>query len=104
MAADEKSVRILVDSFERDEEARKACIEHHSNNCSVCGFRYDNMFNEEYLQVHYVAPLQKIQEISSLNPVADLRPICAYCHEVIHSYEPVPSIEEFRALTTNKAS
>lgn len=100
----EEDIRILVNSFERNAAAREACIEYHGNSCSVCGFRYDSIFNEEYIQVHYIGPLQTIQKNYTLDPVSNLRPICAYCHEVIHSYEPVLSIEELKALKSNKAS
>jgi 5-methylcytosine-specific restriction protein A len=90
--------------YEQDETARKVCIEYHGNSCSVCGFRYDNIFNEEYLEVHYIEPLQTTDTNRTLDPVHDLRPICAYCHEVIHSYEPILTIEELKALMSNKAS
>jgi 5-methylcytosine-specific restriction protein A len=103
-ACNEAAIRAMVYSFEQNDEARKVCIEYHGNSCSVCGFRYDNIFNEEYLQTHFIAPLQNILQNRSLDPVSDLRPICAYCHGKIHSYEPVPSIEELKVLMNNKVS
>jgi predicted HNH restriction endonuclease len=100
----EEDIRSLVKSFEQNDAARKACIEYHGNSCSVCGFRYDNIFNEEYLQTHFVAPLQNVLKSRTLDPISDLRPICAYCHEKIHSYEPNLSIEELKVLMSNCAS
>lgn len=99
-----EDIRNMVMHFEQDVEAGSACIQYHGNSCAVCGFRYDNLFAEEYLQVHYIAPLETLNPNHILDPVTELRPICAYCHELLHTCEPPLSIEELKILTSNQAS
>jgi 5-methylcytosine-specific restriction protein A len=36
--------RIEVNRYERDREARKACIRHHLTACTVCGFDFNKRY------------------------------------------------------------
>ena len=92
---------VQVNAFERNPRARSACIAHHGIACVVCGFSFGAAYGdvaEKYIQVHHLRPLAGIGEEYRVNPVKDLRPVCANCHCVIHLRTPPYTVEEMRQL------
>ena len=93
--------RIVVNRYERDLRARKACISRHGTICSVCGFDFAKIYGEAmagFTHVHHLKPLATVGEGYQIDPVCDLRPVCPNCHAVIHRREPPYSIEEVQQL------
>ncbi len=39
--------RVLVNAYERDENARRKCIEHYGPACCICGFDFGDVYGEE---------------------------------------------------------
>lgn len=94
-------VQIRVNQYERDQKARERCIEHHGPQCSVCGFDFARSYGltlSGFIHVHHLTPLASVGVRYRVDPVADLRPICANCHAVVHRREPPYTIEEVRAM------
>lgn len=92
---------VLVNRFERDHLARKECISHYGERCSVCGMSFNERYGETmkgFIHVHHLIPLSNIGATYQVDPIIDLRPVCPNCHAVIHSVEPPMSIELARAL------
>lgn len=84
--------KVTVNNYERDQLARKACIEHYSKNgricCQICGFDFGNFYGEDYaniIEVHHIKPLAEIGKSYKVNPKKDLIPVCPNCHTVLHS-------------------
>jgi 5-methylcytosine-specific restriction protein A len=78
---------ITVNAYERDRVARALCIEHYGLSCVVCGFNFEEeygMVAAGYIHVHHLVPLSQIGKKYRVDPVEDLRPVCANCHAVIH--------------------
>ena len=93
--------RVLVNAYERNAEARRLCIEHYGDRCCVCGFDFAKVYGEVaagYIHVHHVKPLSEIGQQYTVDPIADLRPVCPNCHAVLHRRVPAYDIEEVRAL------
>lgn len=92
---------ITVNAYERNPQARAACISHYGATCSVCGFNFAAVYGAlaaGFIHVHHIRPLSEIGEAYEVNPVMDLRPVCPNCHSVIHMGNSCRSIEEVRAL------
>lgn len=92
--------QILVNRYERDRNARIACLTHHGCSCSVCGLSMESRYGEiarEFIHVHHIVPLSKIGARYEVNPITDLKPVCPNCHAIIHRRNPPLTIDEARA-------
>lgn len=88
---------ITVNYYERNPEARAACIAHYGCKCIVCGFDFEQVYGEigkAFIHVHHVVPLSETKTAYKVNPINDLRPVCANCHAIIHRSTPALSIAE----------
>lgn len=108
LPADQKYVegasqQVLVNAFERSAAARSRCIAHHGTVCVACGFDFGRVYGaiaNGYIHVHHLNPLSEINKEYAVDPVADLRPVCANCHSMIHLGGELRSIEEIRRMVT----
>jgi 5-methylcytosine-specific restriction protein A len=50
--------------------------------------------------VHHLTPISTKGEAQVVDPIADLRPVCADCHLIIHRRVPPFTIEEVREMLT----
>ena len=92
---------VTVNAYERSPAARAACIAHHGSSCSVCGMNFEQTYGtagKGLIHVHHLKALASVGTKYQVDPVADLRPVCANCHTMIHRREPIYSIEEVRAM------
>ena len=92
---------VQVSAFERNPIARQKCIAHYGTSCSVCGFNFGAAYGsaaENYIHAHHLKPLASIGEEYAIDPIKDLRPVCANCHAVIHMRQPPYSIEEVKDM------
>jgi 5-methylcytosine-specific restriction protein A len=92
---------VVVNRYERDPQARDACIARHGCVCAVCDFDFGEKYGElgkGYIHVHHIVPLSQISQSYRVNPVTDLRPVCPNCHAMLHRREPVLTIEQLRGI------
>ena len=95
---------VVSTKYERNTEARNACLAHYGLNCCVCNFSFAKTYGDaapRYIHVHHLKPIATIGESYEINPIKDLRPVCANCHAVIHLRQPPHSIEEMQAIFRN---
>ena len=93
--------QVTVNAYERDPRARRQCVAHYGTSCVICGFSFGAVYGEiakDFIHVHHVRPLAEVGAEYSVDPVADLRPVCPNCHAVIHLHKPALSIQEVAAL------
>ena len=93
--------RVTVNGYERDLQARMACIRHYGADCSVCSFNFGSVYGsvgEGFIHVHHLTPLALRSAEYSVDPVGDLRPVCPNCHAMLHRSDPPFSIEEAREM------
>lgn len=90
---------ITIKNYDRCSRAREACILHHGFNCAVCGFSFKERYGDigcDYIEVHHLTPISGKGGSYLVDPIHDLRPVCANCHRMLHRRTPVLSIEELR--------
>ncbi|MGB3633997.1 MAG: hypothetical protein WA982_08145 [Rubrobacteraceae bacterium] len=93
--------RITVNAYERNQEARRKCIEHYGSSCVVCGLDLALLYGpiaQGFVHVHHLKPLSDMGMEYVVDPVADLRPVCPNCHAIIHLGGKTRTIEEVREL------
>jgi 5-methylcytosine-specific restriction protein A len=96
--------KITINAYERDQEARRACINHYGPRCFICGFSFGKEYPslpkaEGYIHVHHLVPLSKIGKNYKIDPIKDLRSVCPNCHAALHLQEPPYNIEEMKEIT-----
>ena len=90
--------KVLVSVRERSSAARLACIRHFGAVCFVCGFDFGRFYGkraEGYIEVHHRKHISEFGEAHEVDPAADLVPLCANCHRVVH-LEPPISVEDLK--------
>lgn len=93
--------KVLVNRYERNPAARRACLEHFGCVCAVCGMSFGEVYGAAVLgvmHVHHLNPKCDAHGLVEVNPLVDLRPVCPNCHTVIHSRHPCYSDEEVRRM------
>ncbi len=86
---------VLVNRYERDPNAREACIRHHGEVCSACGLDLKAVYGQiaaGFIHVHHLIQLSRVGSGYVVDPVEDLRPVCPNCHAIIHRSDPPYSI------------
>ena len=94
-------LRVVVNAYERNVQARAKCIAHYGCSCVLCGFDFGSNFGAigaGFIHVHHLKPLHEIGESYEVDPITDLRPVCPNCHAIIHLGGGCRSIEEVRRL------
>jgi HNH endonuclease len=93
--------RISVNSYERNPEARRRCIQIHGTKCCICNFDFGAVYGVEaqgYIHVHHVRPLSQVKGDYVVDPVNDLRPVCPNCHAVLHLNGRCRDIDDIKCL------
>ncbi|MFW2177521.1 MULTISPECIES: DUF3427 domain-containing protein [unclassified Moraxella] len=101
-----KTKYIITKQFERNPQARKACVKHYGYKCVVCGFDFEKAYGEigkEFIHVHHINPLATIKDEYIIDPIQDLRPVCPNCHAMIHRSNETLSIENLQNILKNQA-
>jgi 5-methylcytosine-specific restriction protein A len=91
--------KVLVNSYERNLAARRACIDHWGTKCQVCGFDFEEVYGEigrGFIHVHHIRSLAEIGASYVVDPVLDLRPVCPNCHAMLHREKPPLEIDLLR--------
>jgi len=87
--------RIFVNRYERDPNARSACIRAHGAKCSVCDFEFGKVYGQigdGFIHVHHLNPISKLKQAAQINPIKDLRPVCPNCHAMLHAQGSIRTI------------
>jgi 5-methylcytosine-specific restriction enzyme A len=95
------ALQIVVNAYERNRKARKACINHHGVACFICGFKFGDVYGDMFkrvIHVHHLRPLSEIAGEYEVNPVEDLRPVCPNCHVVIHYGRETRTIDQVKLI------
>lgn len=91
--------RVVTNRRERNPIARQRCIDFYGLNCTICGFNFKAVYGEagqDVIHIHHLARLGSVKEERIVDPVRDLRPVCANCHMIIHRRKVPYTIEEVR--------
>ena len=94
--AEGKPSEVTSRTYDRSVAARQACLDYHGYACSVCGFDFEQVYGQwgkSYIEVHHLRQVADIGEEYLIDPVVDLRPVCANCHRMLHKTRPPISVE-----------
>lgn len=97
--------RILVNRYERDKNARAACINYYGPRCDVCQLLLEDFYGNiarDFIHVHHLQPVSELGSNYQVDPIKDLRPVCPNCHAVLHRRDPPYSLEEMRQSIKDK--
>lgn len=92
---------VLVNMYERDQRARRACIEHFGAKCQICGFSFSSTYGQRgdgFIEVHHIKPLHEIRSGYVVDPIRDLLPVCSNCHSIFHRGGTTLTPAEMKAL------
>jgi 5-methylcytosine-specific restriction protein A len=90
---------ITVNSYERNSQARKICIQKFGTSCFVCKFDFEKEYGEVgkgFIHVHHLTPIAEIGESYEIDPMTDLRPVCPNCHSMLHREKDTMTIDELK--------
>lgn len=94
--------KVIVNAYERSNEAREKCIEHYGAKCSVCNFSFDTFYGEAlgkgFIHVHHLLDIAQIGREYKVDPIKDLRPVCPNCHAMLHRQTPAMDLDKLKAL------
>ena len=88
---------ISINTYERNKQARDICIKHYGTKCVICNFNFEEKYGiigMGIIHVHHLVPLSDIKMGYELDPIKDLRPVCPNCHTIIHSTQPILTIDQ----------
>lgn len=92
---------VTVDAFERSPVARQKCLDHYGTVCVICGFDFAEVYGDMgngFTHVHHLRDLAQIGREYEVDAIADLRPVCANCHAMLHRRNPTLKIEQLRRI------
>jgi 5-methylcytosine-specific restriction protein A len=98
---------VLVNRYERNPAARRACLDAFGSVCAVCGFNGEENFGEAgagLIHVHHKIEISQVGREYEVDPLRDLVPVCPNCHAMIHRRRPAYSIEEVQRILGNPKS
>lgn len=99
--------RVTVNAYERDPDARAACIAKHGLRCIVCNMDFEAYYGKigrGFIHVHHKKPLAMRRGEYSLRPSIDLIPVCPNCHAMLHTQTPPLGIDELRDMMRRTAN
>lgn len=92
---------VTVNAYERNREARAACIAHHGAICAACDTNLRDIYGDAadgLIHVHHLRALADIRAEYVLDSIQDLRPLCPNCHAVVHRGDPMFTIDAVREM------
>jgi 5-methylcytosine-specific restriction enzyme A len=101
--------KVIVNKYERNPIARNRCVEVNGYKCSVCNFDFEEVYGDlgkNFIHVHHVIPIHKINSKYKIDFAKDLIPVCPNCHAMLHrkSNGEVFTIQELKLLLNRKSS
>lgn len=93
--------QVIVNSYERDPQARQACIDHHGTSCKCCGFNFEKFYGEYgkgFIHVHHIKPIHTLGDNYNVDPISDLIPLCPNCHAMIHRGSKVLTLDTLKEI------
>jgi 5-methylcytosine-specific restriction protein A len=97
--------QVMVNAYERNPRARKACLAKHGYRCSVCDMSFAERYGEigrHFIHVHHKKPLAARRKAYKLQPTVDLVPVCPNCHAMLHTQDPPLRVDVLRALLAKR--
>jgi 5-methylcytosine-specific restriction protein A len=92
---------VTLTMHERNQQARKTCLEHHGYYCIACKFNFEDTYGpigKDFIHVHHLTKISDIGESYKIDAIKDLCPVCPNCHSMIHKHKEPLEIDELKRL------
>lgn len=92
---------VVINAYERNREARQACLRHHGLSCQPCGINFEELYGDlgaGYIHVHHIVPIHRIGKSYNVDPIKDLIPVCPNCHAMVHRRSEPLTVAELREI------
>lgn len=92
---------LATNRYERNIQARNACIKYYGAVCCVCGFDFEKVYGQigkGFIHVHHGVEISAIGSEYKVDPVKDLKPVCPNCHAMLHQKRPAYTVEELKDM------
>lgn len=80
--------KLSINSYERNQKAREACIEKYGYSCQICGLNLSQRYGpvgKDFIHVHHINFISsKGGQSHKIDPSKDLIPVCPNCHAMLH--------------------
>lgn len=96
-------VKVHTNRYERNTQARTACLKHYGYSCQICGFDFERTYGavgRGFIEVHHIIPLSDIRANYVVNPISDLLPVCSNCHQMLHRTTKDGKIVSIKTLSS----
>lgn len=93
--------QVTVTQYERSRANRKACLDHYGPSCQACGMSFGDVYGElgtDFIHVHHEVPLHTLGGATTVDPIADMKPLCPNCHAMAHRTSPPMPVTQLRQL------
>lgn len=101
-------IELTLSIYERDPDARKACLNHYGRRCQACDLDFGETYGDlgqGFIHVHHIIPLSKIRSVHVVDPIKDLVPVCPNCHAMLHINQGEPlSVEQLRDILVREGT
>lgn len=80
-----------ITKYERSPKNRRICLALFGYDCRVCGINLEDKYGpiaQEFIHVHHIVPLSRLDGPMVIDPQIDLIPVCPNCHYVMHRIDP----------------
>ena len=87
--------------IQRNQSARKKCIEYYGCKCAACRIEMRNIYGEigeNFIEVHHLNPIHLFDDQHVVDYIEDLVPLCPNCHAMIHKLENPSDLETLKEL------
>ncbi|MEP1123695.1 MAG: hypothetical protein ABJH68_07380 [Ilumatobacter sp.] len=101
-----RRTRVVVNRYERDRNARAACLDHYGFRCQACDLDFSEMYGEigeGFIHVHHVNDIALAETEYMVDPIADLRPVCPNCHAMLHKASPAMTVQQLKKHLAKEA-
>ena len=67
----------------------------------ICEFDFFEVYGDigrDFIHVHHLKQISEIGETYNVDPIKDLRPVCANCHAILHKRKLPYTIDEVKGF------
>ena len=93
--------KVLTNRYERDPINRELCLAANGYTCKICGMNFEKVYGKighNFIHVHHIVPISKMDEAYLINPIEDLIPVCPNCHAMLHKQDPPLNPTELKSM------
>ena len=96
--------QVTINAYERDSQARTACIDKYGAICQVCDFNFETIYGaigKGFIHLHHKVDIATIGKSYQVDPINDLIPVCPNCHAMLHTETPAMTVVQLKKIISS---